>query len=130
MMRGATGLVVIGLLLGGAACGGGEGIEAEVAETVQVDWAADAMQYRDREGERFAFVCPSDGTEHLVWGTDLYSDDSSVCTAAVHAGKLTFEEGGTVEVEIRPGADSYEDSERNGVSTSSWGAWDGSFIFP
>ena len=74
------------------------------------------------------YVCPAGGTAHSVWGTDVYTDDSSVCTAAVHAGVITLEEGGTVTIEIRPGESSYEASERNGITSGSWGSWTGSFV--
>ncbi|WP_346729629.1 LCCL domain-containing protein [Corallococcus exiguus] len=37
-----------------------------------------------------------------MWGTDLYTDDSSVCVAAVHAGAITTA-GGTVVVTISRG---------------------------
>jgi hypothetical protein len=64
-----------------------------------------------------------------VWGTDVYTDDSSVCTAAVHVGKITIDAGGPVEIEIRPGQDSYQGSQRNGITTLGYPRWDGSFVF-
>jgi LCCL domain/Cohesin domain len=85
---------------------------------------------RGRNGERFSFTCPPGGTiSSRLWGTDLYTDDSSICTAAVHAGLITTARGGTVTIEIRPGASSYTGSPRNGVTSASWGSWDGSFVF-
>jgi hypothetical protein len=65
-----------------------------------------------------------------VWGTDVYTDDSSVCTAAVHAGLITLAGGGTVTAEIRPGQSSYKGSTRNGITSSPYASWLGSFIFP
>ncbi|MEP7159081.1 MAG: LCCL domain-containing protein, partial [Chloroflexota bacterium] len=56
-------------------------------------------------------------------------DDSSVCTAAVHAGLITFAAGGSVTIEIQPDAVTYTGSERNGVSSGSWSTWYGSFVF-
>jgi hypothetical protein len=101
----------------------------DVAETVDATWSTDASEYRD-EGERIAFVCPPDGEPDTVWGTDVYTTDSSVCTAAVHAGLITFDEGGDVVIEIRPGEDEYESSERNGVRSRGWEQWGVSFVFP
>lgn len=84
---------------------------------------------RGRNGERFSFTCPPGGpTSGRLWGTDLYTDDSSICLASVHAGVITAASGGTVTIEIRPGASSYTGSTRNGVSSGGWGAWEGSFI--
>ena len=47
-------------------------------------------------GTVFTLTCEPNGTPGDVWGTDPYSDDSSLCTAAVHAGKITVQKGGTV----------------------------------
>jgi hypothetical protein len=90
-------------------------------------WAAEAGQHRGSDGEEFEYECPAGGTPNTVWGTDIYTDDSSVCTAAVHVGVITVEEGGDVTIEIRPGEDTYEGSERNGITTLDYPAWGGSF---
>ncbi|MGZ8474813.1 MAG: LCCL domain-containing protein [Candidatus Limnocylindria bacterium] len=79
-------------------------------------------------GQEVDYVCPPGGTPGSSWGTDVYTDDSSVCTAAVHAGAITVEEGGIVTIEIRPGQDAYEASERNGIASRAWGLWGGSFV--
>jgi hypothetical protein len=75
------------------------------------------------------FVCPPGGQAYTVWGTDIYTDDSSVCTAAVHTGLINFEEGGEVVVEIRGGESSYLGTTANGVTTLSYGPWRRSFAF-
>jgi hypothetical protein len=62
-----------------------------------------------------------------LWGTDVYTDDSSVALAAVHAGLLKVGERGLVQVTLLAGQNSYQGSTRNGVSSSSYGAWAGSF---
>ena len=46
-----------------------------------------------------------------VWGTDVYTDDSSICTAAVHAGLIEADDGGEVTFELAPGRDEYTGSE-------------------
>lgn len=63
-----------------------------------------------------------------VWGTDVYTDDSSVCHAAVHAGIIGFD-GGVVTVVALPGRASYAASERNGVASSPWAGWGRSITF-
>jgi hypothetical protein len=62
-----------------------------------------------------------------VWGTDVYTDDSTLATAAVHAGVLTVGQKGVVKVTILPGQDSYTSSTRNNITSGSWGTWTGSF---
>lgn len=91
------------------------------------DWSARATALRGRNGERFVFECPPWGTVGSVWGTDIYTDDSSVCTAAVHAGRITLAGGGRVVIEILPGQQAYTGSNRNRVASSGYGAWSGSF---
>lgn len=79
-------------------------------------------------GTEITVTCPAGCTSASVWGTGTYSDDSGVCTAAIHAGALTSA-GGTVRIRIAPGESSYPASTANGVSTSSWGSWGRSFVF-
>ncbi|MFN2384414.1 MAG: LCCL domain-containing protein, partial [Gemmatimonadota bacterium] len=92
-------------------------------------WATNAADHRGKVGQRFSYACPSGGGGGSVWGTDVYTDDTSVCTAAVHAGLITFASGGTVTVEIRPGQSSYTGSLRNGVQSANYGTWGGSYVF-
>jgi hypothetical protein len=91
-------------------------------------WNANATAYRGQNGARYVFTCPFYGTAASVWGTDVYTDDSSVCTAAVHAGLITLAGGGSVTIEIRPGQDAYSGSTRNGITSSSYGSWVGSYV--
>jgi beta-lactamase regulating signal transducer with metallopeptidase domain len=63
-----------------------------------------------------------------IWGTDVYTDDTSIATAAVHSGLLRAGERGVVRVTVLPGRAAYTGSERNGVSSSAFGTWPGSFI--
>jgi beta-lactamase regulating signal transducer with metallopeptidase domain len=67
------------------------------------------------------------GAAGQVWGTDVYTDDSSIAAAAVHAGLLKVGERGLVKVTILPGQDGYAASERNGVKSEAFGAFAGSF---
>src|SRR5262245_44495238 len=81
-------------------------------------------------GLQFTYGCPPAGTASSLWGTDTYTSDSSICTAAAHAGRITVAGGGAVTIEIAAGATSYTGSLRNGITSSSWGAYTCSFIFP
>lgn len=84
--------------------------------------------YRNRVGQSFEFALTGSNSG-AVWGTDVYTDDSNVARAAVHAGVIAVGETKTVTVTILPGQGSYPSSTRNGVTTSSWGSWGGSFSF-
>ena len=95
----------------------------------QIDWDANAKDYQGKTGQKFTFEVKGGGMAGSVWGTDVYTLDSSLGTAAVHAGIITFEKGGKFTIEIKAGADSYIGSDRNGVSSGSWGSYDGSYVF-
>ncbi|MCW5696412.1 MAG: hypothetical protein KIS96_06700 [Bauldia sp.] len=58
----------------------------------------------------------------FVWGTDRYSDDSSICRAALHAGAISTD-GGLVTVARYGAVDGLTGSTRNGVTTNDWGAY-------
>ncbi|MCU0497452.1 MAG: LCCL domain-containing protein [Anaerolineae bacterium] len=80
----------------------------------------------DENNEEALVTCPAGCGDGAVWGTDIYTSDSSICTAAIHAGAITTE-GGLVLIRLEDGQESYEGSERNGVSTRNWGSWNASF---
>lgn len=82
--------------------------------------------YRDRVGQTFLFQVTGT-TSGTVWGTDIYTDDSALAVAAVHAGILRPGQSGAVRVTIVPGQGSYTGTSRNGVTTSNYGAWHGSY---
>ncbi|MEE2041364.1 LCCL domain-containing protein [Nocardiopsis sp. CT-R113] len=89
------------------------------------------MAYRGRNHESFTYVLPpgGDAGEGSVWGDGVYSDDSSVGLAAVHAGLITLKDGGRVTFTIRPGRASYPAATRHGIRSSRRGEWPGSFQF-
>lgn len=113
----------------------GSSTSTSVADTVVFSistpdgpWFVTAEVHRGEDGERFTYQCPGGGPAAVVWGSDVYTDDSSICTAAVHAGAITLEEGGEVVIEMRAGETSYRGTTTNGIRTEPRGAWDGSFV--
>jgi len=73
-------------------------------------------------------ICPHNISITTVWGEpSSYTDDSDICTAAVHAGILTAAEGGQIAVTPREGQASYQGSTANGVTTLPYGSWSGSY---
>ena len=81
------------------------------------------------DGVDIRLELPPGGEEYAAWGTDTYTSDSSIGTAAVHAGLVTFAGGGRVTIRKIGPQDSFGGSTRNGVTTSAYGAWDQSFVF-
>lgn len=94
-----------------------------------MNWQHDLRALRGALGRRVAIVCPPGGEPTRVFGTDNYTDDSSTCSAAVHAGVITAEDGGPVVVIIGPARGSFKASTQNGVTSQSYGSWPGSISF-
>ena len=53
---------------------------------------------------RYVVKCPKDCSkeEQEVFGDSIYTDDSKVCQAGIHAGLLT-DKGGELEIAIEEG---------------------------
>jgi hypothetical protein len=147
-IRNCSVLLLAAIVLDGAGCSkikneqaGGSGSVAANSNTAQsqppsaaaagtpTSWETKATSLEGKDGQTMTLACSPNGTPHIVWGSDIYTSDSSICTAAVHSGLITPQQGGTVTIEIRPGRSVYGASERNGVTTSAYGSWAQSFVF-
>lgn len=64
-----------------------------------------------------------------VWGTDVYTLDSSLAIAAVHAGAIKSGQTGIVKVKILGPTAGFQGSVRNGISTSNYGMYNGAYQF-
>jgi hypothetical protein len=58
----------------------------------------------------------------------LYTQDSSICRAALHAGAVGAG-GGVITLRKAAGCSKYKSSTENGVTTGGWGAYTGSVYF-
>ena len=65
----------------------------------------------------------------VVWGTDVYTTDSVLATAAVHAGVLQAGVTGVVKVKLVSPPDQFHGTPRNGVGTNAYGAYPQAFQF-
>lgn len=100
--------------------------------SADIDWQTSPLDLdlRGMNGERYAFRCPpGKPMPSRVAGSGPYTDDSSICSAAVHAGAIHAKDGGDVTIEIRPGQARYAGSDRNYIKSGDYeGTWDGSFV--
>lgn len=92
------------------------------------NWSTNAIFYRGMTGQRLTVYCSPTAFIPPIWGTDIYTDDSSICSAGVHAGVIKASEGGQVTIEIRPGAKQYFGTLRNDLESFGFGEWEGSFM--
>src|SRR5262245_59483665 len=88
-------------------------LSAAAATTIgqgeDIDWRTSPLDLnlRGSNGSRFRFHCPAGKpVPGQVVGSGPYTDGSSICAAAVHAGTLT-PAGGPVTIEVRPGQSHY-----------------------
>jgi hypothetical protein len=82
--------------------------EAPPVITVNCKTTASTPQFAGTLGMKFLVRCPDScsKTSHYVFGNNLYSGDSSICQAAIHAGALN-DRGGEVQFMIEPGQKLY-----------------------
>lgn len=64
-------------------------------------------------------------TSGSVWGTKTYTSDSRLSVAAVHAGAVKNGETGVVRVKVVTAPESFEGTEKNGVTSFSYGRYGG-----
>ncbi len=86
-----------------------------------------AYDLRGQNGKTF-YRKVTGSVADYVWGgeNNVYTDDSNLATAAVHAGVLKVGETEIVRFTILAGKDSYVGSTRNGVTPRPWQSFGGS----
>ncbi|MBK9301359.1 MAG: hypothetical protein IPN14_12310 [Bacteroidetes bacterium] len=83
------------------------------------------ISLRGNNGSKYTFI--TTGTlEGSVWGgmDGVYTDDSRLGKAAVHAGVLRVGESGQVTLRILAGRKQYRGNMRNGIHTSDYGSFE------
>lgn len=80
----------------------------------------------NRIGESFYFEVTG-SSANSAWGTEVYTYDSNLATAAVHSGILRNGQRGIVKVTMLKSTDAHRGTTQNGVTTSNWGPYSASF---
>ncbi|MBW8824646.1 MAG: hypothetical protein JF567_10610 [Xanthomonadales bacterium] len=101
------------------------------ASVQTLDWRTSPLDLnlRGMNGKRFRFRCPAGKpAPELVVGSGLYTDASSICSAAAHAGVIDAGLGGVVAIQILQGQRSYAGSMQNFIRSQGYAQpWGGSF---
>ena len=92
------------------------------ADLVVLPNPGNLYQFREFEGQPLHFQVTG-RIGGSIWGTDVYTGDTDLATAAVHAGALRVGETAVLEVRIVPSPPQHLGSARNGVTTSNWGTY-------
>jgi LCCL domain len=107
-----------------------------VAEELQNSPAAPAtlMAYQQQFGKEMTFTVtgyvPGGGQQATLWGSDVYTLDSSLAAAAVHAGAVKPGEVAAVRIRILQSPPQYMSSSRNGVNSTAYASFPaGAFEF-
>jgi hypothetical protein len=82
--------------------------------------------FRTRIGTTFYFEVVG-ARQGAVWGTDVYTYDSSLAAAAVHAGVLKLGQRGIVKVTMVMSPESHQGSARNGILSADFGPFGASY---
>lgn len=77
-------------------------------------------------GQTYYFRIEGD-TNGTVWGTDIYTGDSYLAPAAVHAGAIKQGERGVIRVIVMAPLSEYKGSKRHGVTSYAYGSWGQAF---
>lgn len=78
--------------------------------------------YRTKIGKTFYFHVVG-STQGSLWGTEVYTYDSALAVAAVHAGVLKAGQRGVVKVTILEAPNQFMGSIQNGVRSTGFGAF-------
>ena len=102
-----------------------EEVNEESTNQLKCDLQVSEKKFQGPTGKSFRVSCPKNCAKHPegnVFGNLIYSDDSSVCKAAIHAGFVKDAEGGEFLVEITNGLAKYESSFKNDITSAARGA--------
>ena len=97
---------------------------------VSIKWSdsPNSLSISRSVGEQFIFSCESGGTGSWLYGTGTYTGGSSICEAAVHAGRINRDQGGKVSIEVKGQQQSFKGSQRNGVLSKEYSSYGSSFV--
>jgi hypothetical protein len=76
----------------------------------------------EQSGQTYYFRVDGQDTGS-VWGTDIYTGDSALAAAAVHAGAVALGETKVVKVTVVEPLQHYQGSIRNGISSYEFGPY-------
>jgi hypothetical protein len=95
----------------------------ESSRTAEIGWDSRfttmGLDKIENIGKTYDFYCqtaPKDLIHAPVWGTDVYTINSGICSTAVHSGMIA-ESGGTISIELLKGQEFYSGSTKNNIQS-------------
>jgi hypothetical protein len=86
------------------------------------DAPANMVDLCDTVGAAYYFRVQG-STDGPVWGTDVYTGDSMLAPATVHAGAVKAGESAIIKVTVMQAPSQYQGSARNGVTSNDFGRY-------
>jgi hypothetical protein len=96
------------------------------SSVIEAGCSYDARQLVGNDGQTFQVACPACEQTGRTHGTGVYTADTAICGAAVHAGAIK-PEGGTVTIRLEPGRPAYRGSTQNGIKSHDYGQYSKSY---
>ncbi|CAF1061125.1 unnamed protein product [Rotaria sordida] len=115
----AAAVVAVGVTLGIM-------LNATTATTTAMAAPSNLVGYRGNINQSYVFALTG-SRSGTIWGTNIYTDDSDLSTAAVHSGIVQYNQTSVITVTILAGQSSYTSTTQNGITSLSYGSWGGSY---
>ena len=71
-------------------------------------------------GKGYACTCTSNAEQGVIYGTILYSNDSYICTAAIHTGLIANDMAGKIIVQVIESPTVFRGTTQNGIKSTVW----------
>jgi hypothetical protein len=84
------------------------------------------VNFQNQLGKTFTFRVTG-AVNGSIWGTDVYTADSNLACATVHAGVLKAGQTKVIKVKIVTSPQTFQGSSRHGVTTMAYGPYPGAF---
>ena len=72
------------------------------------------------QGKTYSCACPALGESAIVYGSDVYTADSNICTAAVPCRRAAAQCGGQRHPETIASPQVFKGATRNGIKSEAW----------
>ena len=98
----------------------------EGLNVIKLSSNANMTSYNSKTNEIYGVLVTASNSGSL-WGTEIYTSDSTVAKAVIHMGLAQAGETVLVKIQILPGQSSYVGTTQNGITSSSYGSYSASY---
>jgi hypothetical protein len=110
----------------GSGCVSGATILTQTTLSCVTTWIGGLNGFSGNIGSTYDFLVTGT-TAGSIWGCNVYTDDSNLATAAVHAGYVGNGVTRNIRVLLLAGQSNYSSCSGNGITSNAWGSWPRSY---